>query len=401
LQYDAIELWQRQRADHDADMSRWKATPKEERGDTPVPPSLHHIYSTDATIEALVGALQTCPGVSIIRDELSGFVSSFDQYRGGKGSDRQEYLQLWAGAPIKSDRKGGGTVYAQHPVAGICGGIQPDILRSLHDPHGKRDGLVERFLLCVPDVQPLGWTEDDLDPALLVPVTDVFRKLRSIRVRMAENLDDTERVSVNLSPDARRAWIDWFNGNAQATEHANGLRRGFYAKLPSQVARIALVLHCLHNPDDPRTMLVESTMVAAIDVAEFFRQHLDRVLPLIGDHSRGEPVGLPGRILRILRKPAVQDPERWVRRTALLRGLGNVTAHVLTEGLTQLYEQGRVETCAVHTDTKPAEAWRECEVPGVKYSNNSRFPSPNGVHSSNSSNTTNGSVSLFEQGGPA
>jgi hypothetical protein len=209
---------------------------------------------------------------------------------------------------------------------------------------------------------------------------------------MAEHLDDTDRVSVNLSPDSRRAWIDWFNTNAEATERANGLRRGFYAKLPNQVARIALVLHCLHNPEDPRVMLSEATMTAAIEIAEFFRSHLDRVLPLIGDHSRGEPVGLPGRIHRILRTPDVQDHERWVRRTALLRGLGNVTAHVLTEALTQLYEQGRVEKCTVHTDTKPAEAWRECEVPGVKDSNYSRFPSPNGLDSSNSSNTTNGQV---------
>ena len=38
--------------------------------------------------------LAGAPGVAVIRDEISGWVSAMDQYKGGKGSDRQQYLSF-------------------------------------------------------------------------------------------------------------------------------------------------------------------------------------------------------------------------------------------------------------------------------------------------------------------
>lgn len=368
LQQDAYNAWQQQRAAYDVDLDQWGAKPKAERGPKPDAPVLEHLYSTDPTIEALVSMMNGCRGLAILRDELSGMIGSFDKYRGGKGSDLQEYLQLWAGAPIKADRKGGGTTYAVHPVAGICGGIQPDILRGMHDSYGKRNGFIERFLLCVPDVQPQGWTDDDLDPALLDPVVDTFRRLHTFTTP-----HDAERISVNLSVEARNLWIAWYDDNTHAITMATGLRNGFTSKMPNQVARIALVLHCLKNADDPRPMISETTMGGAIAVVEFFRGHLDRVLPLIGDTSRGEPIGLPGRILRILRKTRTDRPDGWVSRTAIHDELRNVRAEVLTEELTRLFENDQVEKRTVPTATKPAEEWREKPRPPSGYSGNSGY----------------------------
>jgi len=368
LQHDAHEKFQREKSDYEADLDRWSAKQKAERDSKPTAPVLEHLYSTDPTLEALIAMIDQCRGLAILRDELSGMIGAFDKYRGGKGSDLQEYLQLWAGAPIKADRKGGGTTYAVHPVAGICGGIQPDILRGMHDTYGKRNGFIERFLLCVPDVQPQGWTEDDLDPALLDPVVAIFKKLRTFTKPL-----DFERISVNLSVEARNLWSAWYDDNAHAIKLSTGLRQGFISKMPNQVARIALVLHCLKNADDPRPMIAETTMQDAIAVGEFFRDHLDRVLPLIGDASRGEPVGLAGRITRILRKTRTDRPDGWVSRTAIHDELRNVRAEVLTEELTRLFENDQVEKRTVPTATKPAEEWREKPRPPSGYSGNSGY----------------------------
>src|SRR4051812_49101986 len=93
-------------------------------------------------------------GVAIIRDEISGWVAAMDQYRGGKGSDRQQFLSLWSSQTLKVDRKSGGSVYVQAPVACVIGGIQPDLAGTLHDADQRRDGFVERLLPVVPDVGP-------------------------------------------------------------------------------------------------------------------------------------------------------------------------------------------------------------------------------------------------------
>ena len=390
LQQRAYDIWQFQRAEFEAELDRWQGKPKQERGQKPIAPVLEHLYTTDATMEALVEMLNRGQGIAIIRDELMGLVNSFDKYRGGKGSDRQEILSLWAGAPVKADRKSGDTVFASHPCAGIFGGIQPDRARGLHDPKGARDGFIERVLLAYPEVEPSEWTEDDLDPALLEPVVDIFASLRRIQ---KPDGDDT-RASVHLSPEARLIWIEWFNENAKAIKATTGLRRGFYSKMPNQVARLTLVLSALWNHDDPLRLVSADRMNDAIAVGEFFRRHLDRVLPLIGDHSQGEPVGLNGRVLRILRSQATQENEGWVSRTLILRKLGNVSATQLTESLTQLFEQGRVESRRVEGETKPTEEWRETS-PDSKDWNYSNYPSSEEPENTNSSNNSNGRVSNF------
>jgi hypothetical protein len=240
LQREAVETYQRQMAEYDDEFDAWMARPKAERGAKPIKPELEHLYSSDLTVEALVSMLSKSQGVSILRDEILSWVTSLDQYRGGKGSDRQQYLSLWSGAPIKADRKGAESIYVSNPVAGIYGGIQPDAVPSLHDAHGKRDGWIERMLLFFPDVQPSGWTEDDLDPALAVPLVDAFRAMRRIG-----SADTSQHLGVHLSSEAKALWADWFNDNAAETMAANGLRRGFYSKMPNQVARLALILNAL------------------------------------------------------------------------------------------------------------------------------------------------------------
>ena len=61
--------------------------------------------------ESLASLLGGSPGISVIRDELSGWIASMDQYKGGKGAERQAYLSLWSSTALKIDRKGGGSVY--------------------------------------------------------------------------------------------------------------------------------------------------------------------------------------------------------------------------------------------------------------------------------------------------
>ena len=61
----------------------------------------------DATVEALYSVLEENPrGVLDIEDELSGWVRRMDQYKGGKGADRQFFLGVWSNSTSRRGSQG-------------------------------------------------------------------------------------------------------------------------------------------------------------------------------------------------------------------------------------------------------------------------------------------------------
>jgi hypothetical protein len=125
LQRDAKKQYELDYQTYEDDRRRWKTTPQQQRGDEPTPPKMRHVYTTDVTLEALAGMLEQTPGLFISADELTGWIQRMNQYR--QGGDREQYMSIWAGEPMKVDRKGGGSVYVERPVLGVFGGIQPDL----------------------------------------------------------------------------------------------------------------------------------------------------------------------------------------------------------------------------------------------------------------------------------
>ena len=82
----------------------------------------------------------------VIRDELVGWVKSMDQYRSGRGADRQFFLSVWSRQPIKVDRKGAKPILVSNPCLAVVGGIQPDLLPELADAAQREDGFLDRLL---------------------------------------------------------------------------------------------------------------------------------------------------------------------------------------------------------------------------------------------------------------
>lgn len=67
----------------------------------PEAPTMTRCVASDTTVEALVGILEDNPrGLLVYKDELTGWVRSMDQYKGGKGSDRQHWLSFWSGDEV-------------------------------------------------------------------------------------------------------------------------------------------------------------------------------------------------------------------------------------------------------------------------------------------------------------
>jgi hypothetical protein len=167
---------------------------------------------------------------------------------------------------------------------------------------------------------------------------------------------------VALSDEARGVFAHWYDENAEVTARSTGLVAGYAAKYPGKLARIALVLHALHDPEATQHEVSAGTVRDAIEVVEYLRGHLPRILPAFQPTTPEEQaaVGLEARVVRLLGQAADQgDGDGWVNRTALHEGLSrNVKATELDAVLEQMEEQGVIERWTVATGARPRQEVR-------------------------------------------
>jgi hypothetical protein len=242
LQTKARKRYKEDLQAYEKKIAAWRQSGRDAGEPEPEEPQLAHYYAADTTLEALNELLANNPGVTIIRDELVSWVKACDAYRGGRGGDRQAYLSLWAGSPVKVDRKGQDPIFIPEPVVSITGGLQPEMLGELAEAAGRRDGFLERILWGFPEKQAVAWTDTEIPLVDVGAVANILARLR--------NLPYSSNPVV-LSPEAKEEWVSWFNENAERVNQSAGLAQGFFAKMPNQCARLALILHCLSHPDRP------------------------------------------------------------------------------------------------------------------------------------------------------
>ncbi len=201
LQDAAYARYEQERAAWERAVAAAKA---EKRQEQPPRPILEHFYTVDATVEALSPMLATSAGVTVIRDELVGLVKSHDAYR--KGGDRESFLSLWAGMPLKVDRRSADPLLVRRPVLCITGGIQPDRLPELRGDGAALDGFLDRHLFTYPETRPHRWTEATPDPADAAAVARLFARLRAggteegHLIRLSPRRDGSSRTGTTRMP---------------------------------------------------------------------------------------------------------------------------------------------------------------------------------------------------------
>ena len=308
-------------------------------------PSPEHYLSTDTTPEAIGPMLESSPGLLLLRDEVSGWVMGFDNYR--RGGERQQHIQMWSGTLIKIDRKKEESVYVDNPVVCLVGGIQPDLIPSLAKDVKIRDGFVERFLWSYPKRSALRWTTYEPDPRLMERVLELLRHLRNPR---------DEPVVLVLSPGARDVWGRWYDEMMKQAHSRGGLTGGVQAKLPRQVARIAIVLHCLADGSLKESEISADTLRSAMEICDYHLIHAQRALHQ--HEQRDQRFGdstLQAKVFDVLEKhwPA------WTSTTEMHADLGNnVTGAELNAVLQDAFEAGLVENQKVSTGGRHRRQYR-------------------------------------------
>lgn len=273
-------------AGYEQDLLDWEAAKKlavqegESHPPPPCKPTLRRTVVDDTTVEALVSVLEdNARGVLVHKDELAGWVRSMDQYKGGKGSDRQHWLGLWSGSTVIVDRRnrGGLPVILETPFVSVCGGIQPGMFGELGQ--NREDGMLERLLFAYPVPEHVPFSYDEVSPAAEEAYRELYRRLSAFEMAEDEGGDHEPHV-VYLTPEAKALFAELAYG-LSGEVHQLGFPsrlRGSWSKFEAYLARLSLILAMCRVAEGGELEQVELRDVqAAARFVEYFKAHAHRV----------------------------------------------------------------------------------------------------------------------------
>ena len=222
-------------------------------------------------------------GLVMLQDELTGWVRRMNQYRGGKGSDRQFFLSCWSGEPAIVDRKSAAEpIIIPRPFLNVVGGIQTDLLSVLMTNSGRSDGFLDRLLFSYPEIPEAGkWTEAGVGQEARDDWQGALDLLHRLQMQVNENEGIRLPRVVRFTGEARAEWI-----GVVRRPRGGGRRRdlprtpkGPWSKLRSYAARLALTVHFLRlvcGEVDAEDVDAESVR-RAIRLVDYFKSHTRKV----------------------------------------------------------------------------------------------------------------------------
>ena len=251
-------------------------------------PNIPQLWAQDVTPEHL-GTLMNNnkEKMSILSAEGGIFDILGGRYNNGL-SNLDLFLQSHSGDSVRVDRGSRDPVYLDKPALSLGLSPQPDVLRSLGDKQGFRGrGLLARFQYLLPKSN-LGYRK--LTSEAIPEETE--RKYQNLiymllDIELAENEIDGPKVPYILKL-SRKAYDRWFDFSIEVEKD---LREGgrfehitdWAGKFPGMTARIAGLLHCAENPDQPwKSKISAETMERSIKLASFFSEHALVAFKLIG-----------------------------------------------------------------------------------------------------------------------
>jgi hypothetical protein len=271
-----------------------KGLKKEEK---PSPPFPKVLRASECTGEALAAHLQAQEeaglGLLIYRDELKALFASLNQYKGGRGSDEQQLLELFDGGGLTSLRIAGNRIYTRSQVS-IYGSTQPEVLRQLV-ADGDASGLWARFLFV-----PLPARAIALPMATTPVEVECVEAAADTLAKACRNIYQLAPNTYRLDQDAADLFVRYEYQRQQAAHRATiGAQSALYGKSAGKVLRVAGVLHLLHLAAGDATH-ERRISASCIERATALVDHLDAwALGLHADVAAGGVGGLMRKVHEI------------------------------------------------------------------------------------------------------
>jgi Protein of unknown function (DUF3987) len=286
LQHDlAMLVYEVELADWRSKRRKKADTAQPERTKQPPPPkpdapTMAQLLTVDATVEALASIIHSNPrGLLMERDELTGWVLAMNQYKAGKGADRQMWLSFWNGASVVINRKGRpDPLVLSNPFVCVTGGLTPDCLDDLVDVRGREDGFLPRILLAYPDPVSLTYTQATVTSAAQRTYEDLITSLLALGAESPKHMT----VATFTTP-GRAALITFLH---ELYDRCNSVDCPVYlrhviAKLEAYTGRLALILQLSrYVSGNSRTDNIEPQSVrGAAELIRYFLSHAERIYP--------------------------------------------------------------------------------------------------------------------------
>lgn len=369
LQFAAFAEYERALEEHkqraliyDANLDAWKkerknnphAVPPEE----PNPPVCARFTCEDTTVEALAVLLESQPrGILMIRDELSGWLNSFDAYKSCKGSDVAHWLSMHRASQMNVDRKSGKRItIIPHAAVSMAGGIQPATMKSAlsgrsvgnsDDPGTLKsrehfdNGLAARLLMAMPPRKPKQWTENDVSDETCERMQFLFDDLVSLGMGTDENGKPCP-IDLKFDSKAHDLWTRFYNEHALEQVKLNDDVAAVWSKLEGYAARLALLMHLIrYAANDPKLVdsdkIDEQSLTAAIELSRWFGEETSRIYVEIGGRTESLEEQERRKLLRIIRNhPGGITARELMRHCQRLRK----DVQLAEEALEELVEKG-------------------------------------------------------------
>ena len=301
LQGNAWRRFQELLKEYEEELEKYEAQHKEFRrkkvpacGDVPIAkkpimPVLDHYLVSDATVAALARVLLAAQrGVLIHTDELAGLIKGMDQFKGGgKGNDRQFYLQLFDAQPWKIDRAKE-TQYIPNTGAALIGGIQNTIMPSIMSGDTFEDGLLPRFIMSCPDDKPMVFSDQSVSADNIQFWEGHVGRCFRIPLEIGDDGFVKPKMLV-FDEVASVVMVTFYNELGEIISFLSPRARVFVPKLITYFLKFAGILHVIKEITQmgnlQSSIISVETVNHAVDLTRYYMGQVTKVLKLYGNND--------------------------------------------------------------------------------------------------------------------
>lgn len=219
-------------------LKEYNSLPDEERKRTEKPIYKKTILK-DFTPEALIKMhSNNNRGVSILSDELFGWIKNFGRY--SSSGEQETYLSLWNGSSISVDRKSDEPIRLDNTCVNIIGTIQTKILPELGKDNRGNNGFIERMLFALNEnPKPVLWSYKEINKKLVTKYETMISRLLTL------NFNNFDSNIIELTENAKQYLINW--QNKQRKEFIeNEVAYSIQAKYEVYAIRISLIIQLMY-----------------------------------------------------------------------------------------------------------------------------------------------------------
>lgn len=315
-QGDLKDRFAEERQEYETKLAEWRKAKKGQEVPKPIPPRNIQYVLNDSTIEGAIELLRDNPrGVSWYIDEGRKFFSRLDRYTNNSGDGRSKLLSGWDTQPLSVMRKTHNNesqeIYIKKGTFSLISGIQPSFVPEFISNEDAEQGLTQRFLFIraqekQPPTYPLDEIPEEIDMRLRLVTNKLLRlaDLGEARARLRRENNATAFIE-GFSEEENQWPTEFFldkesklRMDQDMTRKARttfGTEKYSYAKKSNrQTLRLALILHLISWAASDNDALTPNigyeTLQSAIKLIGWFSQHLDRILSLMPQQTKGKKV---------------------------------------------------------------------------------------------------------------